>query len=451
MDYKERISAFIDGRREEMTALLKKFVSVPSVPGEGTEEMPYGENTDRMLCLALSEAEKLGLCGYCYDHRADIIDLSEKEARLGILCHLDVVPATSDGWDSPPFEPTVKGNMLFGRGASDNKAPAVAALYALYAIKELGIPLKYSTRLYLGGCEENGSADLTYYLQKNKLPEFVFTPDGCFPIGNAERGRIVVSCDSEFSSENIISVTAGKSLNAIPDIAEARLCGDCAERMAEAAGKIEDVTFDIRTEGDTTVVTAHGVSTHAAHPESGVNALSALISVISKLDENIKRLSKKFPHGVFKGEGLGLCGGLDISLTQLRISEGRMFFTADGRVDLDACSGDLAAVIERNIQYPVTLRVKEPHYVPEDSEIVTRLGRVFEEYTGNKCVTYTLDAMTYAHEAENGVIFGGVLWGDGAGNAHGINECVNLDTMIQAAKIFAGAIIEFCTEKGELS
>ena len=62
--------------------------------------------------------------------------------QLDILAHLDVVPA-GEGWQvTEAFEPVVKDGNLYGRGTADDKGPAVAALYAMRAVKELGIPLK---------------------------------------------------------------------------------------------------------------------------------------------------------------------------------------------------------------------------------------------------------------------------------------------------------------------
>ncbi len=418
MNYKNQISDFIDNHKEDMIALLKKFAKIPSVLDESQRETSFGKDIDNILKLAVSESKNLGLIANCYEDKADIVRLNNKEKKLAILCHLDVVPATPEGWTNPPFEPTVLGNMIYGRGVSDNKGPSVAALYALYAIKSLGIGLKNDVMLYLGGCEENGCRDLPYYLKNNTLPEYVFTPDACYPVGNAERGRIVLKCNTEFNSDKIISVKAGKGVNIIPDYAVAELID----------GRIECV----------------GKSTHAAHPKDGDNAITALLAKLADVDENIKPLSVHFPHKVFNGSGLGLNGGLDISITQLHIENRKMFFTVDGRVDLGVSSKDLAKIIKENIKYPVEMIVKEPHYTDENSDIVKKLNKVYEKYTGQKGGTYTLDAMTYAHEIENAVIFGGVFPGDGSANAHGVNECYNLDTFLQSAKLFAGVILEIC-------
>ncbi len=418
MNYKSEISSFIDANKNNMVVLLQRLASIPSVLGEASDNMPFGKEINDILELAFSEADALGLNVCCFENRADIVTINSNKTKLAILCHLDVVPASPEGWTNPPFEPIIKNNMIYGRGVSDNKGPAVAALYALHAIKSLGINLKHNAMLYLGGCEENGCRDLNYYLQKNKLPEYVFTPDACFPVGNAERGRIVLTCNTEFSSDKIISVNAGKGVNIIPDYAVAQLKFDNIE--------------------------CFGKSTHAAHPKEGDNALTSLLEKLSSVDETMKILSDYFPHNVFDGSGLGIDGGLDISITQLKIENGKMFFTVDGRVDLGVSSQKLAEKIQQTISFPVDMIVKEPHYVDENSDIVKKLNKVYEEYIPHKGSTYTLDAMTYAHSVDNAVIFGGVLPGDGCANAHGVDECYNLNTLVESAKIFAAAILEIC-------
>ena len=53
---------------------------------------------------------------------------------------------------------------------------SIAALYALRAIRELGIPMKKSVRLILGSDEECGSGDLEYYYAKEQEAPYTFTP-----------------------------------------------------------------------------------------------------------------------------------------------------------------------------------------------------------------------------------------------------------------------------------
>ena len=71
----------------------------------------------------------------------------------------------------------VVDGRLYGRGAQDDKGPAVAALYAMRCIKELGLPLGKTVRLVLGTDEECGSSDLPHYYAKEEEAPVTISPD----------------------------------------------------------------------------------------------------------------------------------------------------------------------------------------------------------------------------------------------------------------------------------
>ena len=108
-------------------------------------------------------AEGYGFAISNYDNYVGTVDFGGTESQLDILAHLDVVPA-GEGWTvTKPFEPVEQDGKLYGRGTADDKGPAVAALYAMRAVKELNIPLKKRVRLILGTDEECGSSDIAHY------------------------------------------------------------------------------------------------------------------------------------------------------------------------------------------------------------------------------------------------------------------------------------------------
>ena len=93
-----------------------------------------------------------------------------------------------EGWTvTEPFEPVIKDGKLYGRGTADDKGPAVAALYAMRAVKELGIPVKKNVRLILGTDEECGSSDIAVYYKQEKEAPMTFSPDAEFPV--IKRGK----------------------------------------------------------------------------------------------------------------------------------------------------------------------------------------------------------------------------------------------------------------------
>ena len=126
-----------------------------------------------------------------------IADSSGGEASAGQLIdtivrmvQIDSVEAEAE--PDAPFSGYQKDGVIYSRGVLDNKGPIFSCLYALYALKELGIVPDRQVRILFGCDEETGFEDLNYYLSKEKPPVMGFTPDCKYPVVYAERGRALV-------------------------------------------------------------------------------------------------------------------------------------------------------------------------------------------------------------------------------------------------------------------
>ena len=152
-----------------------KLIRIKSDRGETKEGMPFGEGPAKALEEALSIAASMGFNTKNYENYVGTVDFNEKEKALDILAHLDVVPVSDEWTVTNPFEPIIKDGKLYGRGASDDKGPAVTALYAMKAVKDLNIPLNKNVRLILGTDEECGSSDIKYYYEDEEEAHDFFT------------------------------------------------------------------------------------------------------------------------------------------------------------------------------------------------------------------------------------------------------------------------------------
>ena len=88
-----------------------------------------------------------------------------------VLCygHYDVQPPDPlELWDYPPFEPTVVGNDLYGRGTSDDKGQLFIHVKAAEAYLATDGSLPVNLKFMIEGEEEVGSAHLVDYIKQNK-------------------------------------------------------------------------------------------------------------------------------------------------------------------------------------------------------------------------------------------------------------------------------------------
>ena len=172
------IDRFLDKYRTEYLDDIMSLVRIRSVstPDSGGK-YPFGSGCAEVLDAALAMGSRMGFAAenhayYC----GSILMPGMTKSEIGMFAHLDVVPE-GDGWLKPPYSPYIKDGWLYGRGSSDNKGPAVTALYAMRCLQESGVRLRHTVRLFLGCSEENGMSDIEYYLKHFPAPEYSFVPD----------------------------------------------------------------------------------------------------------------------------------------------------------------------------------------------------------------------------------------------------------------------------------
>lgn len=449
-----KLNAIIESMHDEMIDTLQKWIRVPSVKGEAAPGAPFGKEVRSMLDMALADCEQMGFKTQNFDGYIAHADLGEgsDEDALAILAHLDVVPE-GDGWKYPPYGAVIENGRMYGRGTSDDKGPAVAALYAMKAVKDAGIPLRRKVRLILGCDEESGWEDIAHYNKVATMPRMGFSPDASYPIINIEKGICRLELHGVLSNEGlqVIAFNNGERPNVIPGRASALVVGDAATvAQAEAAAKKLDIPAEVQLTDKGVSITVTGISGHAAYPETARNANGEMLLLLRELgvQGDLCLLADKIGLD-YKGEGLeisvsdGISGYLTCNLGIIRAGEGGVYATLDIRYPV-MTNPDM---IIKNVSASLpgmrvdAMEVKEPHYVPAGSELVQNLLDAYHEVTGyeRKCL-YT-GGGTYARSLQEGVAFGASFPQD-EDLAHQANEYADIEGLYKNIKIFALAIVK---------
>ncbi len=158
---------------------LGALVRIPSVAFPGFDPAPVRRSAEAVADLV----RELGLFETVEIRTAVIPETGEegqpavlatRAARNGrptilLYAHHDVQPVGDEAlWESAPFEPTVRGGRLYGRGAADDKAGIMAHIAALRALREaIGDDFDLGVALFLEGEEEAGSRSFAQFLSDN--------------------------------------------------------------------------------------------------------------------------------------------------------------------------------------------------------------------------------------------------------------------------------------------
>ena len=449
----ENLDRIIESLKQPMIDTLAQWIKVPSVKGEKEDGAPFGKEVRTMLDTAIATCEGLGFRTKNVDGYAMHADLGEgnDEDALAILAHVDVVPV-GDGWHYPPFGAVIEDGKMYGRGTGDDKGPAVAALYAMKAVQMAGIPLKRKVRLILGCDEESGWEDMAYYTAHETMPRMGFSPDADYPVINIEKGMVALELRTPLAKTGlqILRWSTGERTNVIPGHAEALIKG--GKEMIEKVNAVSRQygwPVEAHMTEDGVCIKAEGVPGHAAYPEAGRNAIGQMLITLKELGaEGPIRLLADAVGTTYYGEHLGaqiqdgLSGKLTCNMGILRIENDSLFATLDIRCPILTDRDYLVEMIKQHLPgIAVTVTAsKAPHYVPEQSELVTELLNAYHEVTGLPKKALAIGGGTYAKVLKEGVAFGASFPGDPE-LAHQANEYISLDSLARSMAIFARAIV----------
>ena len=444
------VDSIIERDRDKLIASLQESIRIPSTEGTPEEGAPFGKQVKRALEHALDTAEKLGLRAENHEGYVGCVELGEGEEMLGVICHLDVVPEGT-GWKHPPYGAVIDDGVMYGRGTLDDKGPAFAAIYALAAIKEAGIPLKRRIRVILGTNEETGWGCMDYYRAHLEAPTLGFTPDGEYPVVNSEKGILHTTFTHHFASK--IKIKAGTRPNVVPGRTEAFVpVEELFVKAAIDSCGLDDFTFETEAVKGGTNLTVIGLDAHASMPEAGKNSLQAAFTVLDKL--GLPGEDGELVACIHAAFGMGLHGesmGLDVTDAsgRLTLNPGVIYWNEDGiaylkidvRHPISLSAEDVKAAETNALGMPIThIHQQDGLYVPADSELVSKLLTVYAERSGHRLPPLAIGGGTYARAFKNVVAFGCEIPGHPS-PVHMPNEMISIEDLMFNAHMIADAML----------
>lgn len=423
----EKASRTIDAQRENILATLKRYIKFKSI---NHEQLLEGERSEIKECQEWlrGEIQKTG-----WFDKVDIYEVQKGRPNVAAVKkgsgggrslllngHSDVVRVSEEQrktWTGPgPFDGGVQDGKVWGRGAADMKGGNTALLYAVKAVSELDIGLKGDLLLSYADGEESGRADIGIW----SLLERGYTAD--------------CAIMAEPTQLEVYNKTRG------------------------------EIYFDIDIEGKSTHICNRYLTLwpqKSAAEQVGVNAIDKMVKIL----EAFRELERSWGL-TYYDEDFGP-GTTTLAVSMVRAGESFSAQAGEGRISIasmfdpkatvEEIRGQIVQAIEavadqdhwlkdHRPRYSIPFPPKVPINIPADDPFIQTLRRSYREVRGREATLrpgpFVGDANYMFEKGVKSIYFGP---GD-IGRCHGTNEYIEVGEMLEAAKIYAAMILNWCAE-----
>lgn len=191
-DLKSRILQAVEDGFAEQVSFTQQLVQTPSLRGHehAIQDLLFRSLQSRGYAMDRFKMDRAAIeahpGGSKYsDEHSDapiVVGIHRPRDEVGrsliLQSHLDVVPeGLHDMWDDPPLSAKIDGDWMYGRGAGDMKAGAAANIFALDALRRIG--LQPAATVYVQSVveeESTGNGALQTFLQ-GYTADAVFIPE----------------------------------------------------------------------------------------------------------------------------------------------------------------------------------------------------------------------------------------------------------------------------------
>ncbi|MFH1434247.1 MAG: M20 family metallo-hydrolase [Pseudomonadota bacterium] len=399
----DKVSAILEVSRDLVIDIQKKITpAIALSPASG------GTGESEKAAIVMDELKKMGVSDMkvieAPDDRIEgkgrpniiaVIPGKDTSKSLWIMSHLDVVPIGDEkNWNTKPWEATVEGDKIYGRGTEDNGQGIAVSMILAGAVMEAGVTPGINLKLLFIADEEMGSE---YGIQH------------------------VIKKDNPFNPDDMVIVPDG----GMPD-----------GSMIEVAEK-SILWTQFRVEGK---------QTHASTPERGINAHLAGAHLIVKLH----KLHEDFPgkNDVFDPPGstfeptkkeanvpnINTIPGEDVFCLDARILPSCKLADVKGRIRQYAAEIEKQFNVKVEMEFPQDVEAAPPTSV--DSPVVKALERATKEVYGVDAKPMGIGGGTVAAYLRKAGIPAAV-WATMDETMHGPNEYVKISNIIGDARVIA--------------
>ncbi len=435
---------------DEIVRSTVELLKIDSSLKEAEEGCPFGKDAADCLALFLSIASDLGFETHNYDNYVGEVVFGEGK-DFAILAHLDVVPA-GGGWKYPPFggvvnddvsDGGVQGRKIWGRGAMDDKTPAVVCLYALKALKDSGITPNRTFKLIVGCNEEAGWKCIEHYNEVAVMPEEGFTPDADFPVIYAEKGILHFTASFPIDEAPMSALNAGERVNMVCDGGSAVLTRKAAEKLVYYENPIAGTRLSY--DNTTNILRAYGKSAHGSTPEKGANALQAILRFLATFHKDCKRAYELLFDDVTGLKSLeDETGALTMSPDVASFKNGVLKVTVDIRFPATLSLERVTAKLDEfGVEYEID-NYQAPLYNDPDGALIATLAQAYNRVTGKDEKPIAIGGGTYARALKCGCAFGPERKDEEA-TIHQANEYVTFERIELMSEVYYQAILAIAT------
>lgn len=458
----EVLNEYIDNMKDKIVSSTCEIINIPSV-FNGNDDTPFGVHTVEALKYMLDLGKSFGFRTKNIDNKCGYIEFGEGDKLLGIIAHLDVVPA-DDNWTYSPFNATINNGNIYGRGTVDDKGPAIAALYAMKAVAD-NYKLDKRVRLILGLNEENDWKCIERYKQTEEMPDISFSPDANFPCIYAEKTIESIYLKQKYTKNPTIYIedisTNNNAINVVPKFCSVTLGFDNS-KITNIQNTVKNILnnykYNINIEKNDSShikLISLGVSAHAAHPELGDNALSKLLIVLYDLFNeynihlDILDYFVKYIGDHYTGKGLGInfkdeSGILTLNTARFFLEDNCLNIGFNLRipvtVDYNIIEKEFKKYCSNNLEVAVA-RIQEPLCFEKTHPLVQNLCNIFNDYNNSNLEPMAIGGGTYARAFENCISFGPQM-PNAKDMCHQTDEYISIENLMFCCKVYAQAILE---------